>query len=108
MKNELREMLENIRSELNALYEGKAINEDGETADFYDYFNDVLDYEYTINCRREYVGVKVWISLGGPNIWIDTRNGSICGAWGTDRECIWLPSEIAEEIDNIFEELYNC
>ena len=108
MKNELYEMLENIRKEVRSIYEGDATNEDGEAVNFYDYFNDVLDYEYTINCRREYVGVKVWVTLGGPNIWIDTRDGSICGAWGTERESVWLPSEIAAEIDSIFEELYNC
>ena len=44
----------------------------------------------------------------GPNICIDTNYNEIRGFWGSDRESAWLPSEIAEEIDNIFEEIYNC
>lgn len=107
-KKELREYCENIRKELNAIYEGttEETNEDGEPMSMYDYFADVLDYEYTISSTGNLLGVRVYVALGGPNVWIDTRNGEIAGAWGTDRESVWLPSEIAEEIDNVFEEYY--
>ena len=113
--SELRKNLDNIRAELEALYnaeytdeERKEMENNGEAYDLYSYFNDVLDYEYTISSSREYLGAKIWVTLGGPNIHIDTRNGEIRGAWGTERESIWLPSEICVEIDSIFEELYNC
>lgn len=105
--NENLDMLYRIREELEEIYQGKAKTEDGETATFYDYFEDVLDFEYTVNSRREFVGVKVWITLGGPNIWLDTRSQEICLAWGSDREAVWLPSEFCQEIDYIFEEYYN-
>ena len=107
-RNELREYCEGIREELNAIYEGttKEENEDGEPMSMYDYFTDVLDCEYTISSRGDFLGVRVYVTLGGPNVWIDTRNGEIAGAWGTDRESVWLPSEIATEIDSIFEEYY--
>lgn len=113
--NELRTMCENIREELNKLYEAdftdaeiEAMQDNGEATSLYDYFNDVLDYEFTINSDKSYKSVKIWVTLGGPNICIDTGYNEIKGFWGSDRESAWLPSEIAEEIDSIFEELYNC
>ena len=95
-----------IFDELNAIYEGRATNDDGEQASFWDYFSDPLDFEYTISSRGEYMGVRVYVALGGPNIWVDTRRGEIGGAWGCDRADRWLPSEICEEIDSVFSEYY--
>ena len=114
-KNELKTMCENIRKELERLYDAdftdaeiEEIQENGKATSLYDYFNDVLDFEYTINRDKTSKAVKIWVALGGPNICIDTNYNEIRGFWGSDRESAWLPSEIAEEIDNIFEELYNC
>ena len=106
MANELKKYVDGIYDELNAIYEGNATNDDGEQATFYDYFEDPLDFEYTIASNGEYLGVRVYVTLGGPNVWIDTRRGEIGGAWGTDRADRWLPSEIASEIDDIFQEYY--
>ena len=106
MNNELRDYLENIYTELNAIYEGKATNDDGEQATMYDYFEDPLDFEYTIASNGEYLGVRVYVTLGGPNVWIDTRRGEIGGAWGTDRADRWLPREICDEIDEVFQEYF--
>lgn len=108
MKNELQKYCEDIRKELNAIYEGttEEKNEDGEPMSMYDYFSDPLDYEYTISSRGDFLGVCVYVALGGPTVWIDTRRGEICGTWGADKAEAWLPSEIAEEIDQIFEEYY--
>ena len=108
MNNELRDYLENIYHELNEIYECKAMNDDGEPATMYDYFNDPLDFEYTIASNGEYLGVRVYVTLGGPNVWIDTRRGEIGGAWGTDRADRLLPREICDEIDEIFSEYYNA
>ena len=105
-RNELKNYLENIYNELNAIYEGNAKNDDGEQATFYDYFQDPLYFEYTISRNGEYLGVRVYVTIGGPNVWIDTRRGEIGGAWGTERADRWLPPEIASEIDAIFSEYY--
>lgn len=107
-RNELQNYLENIYNELNSIYEGNATNDDGEQTTFYDYFEDPLDYEYTIGADGSYLGVRVYVTLGGPNVWIDTRRGEIGGAWGTDRADRWLPREICDEIDEIFSEYYNA
>jgi hypothetical protein len=105
---ENRQYVENIRTELEAIYNGEAINEDGEQASFYDYFEDALDWTYAINADKSYKAVRVAVTLGGPNVYIDTLMGEIQLFWGTDEERIWLPSEICEEIDQVFEEYYNC
>ena len=115
MTNDLKKYVDGIRDDIKKLYEAEytedereQMEEDGEAYDLYSYFSDVLDIEYTINSSFEYVGAKVYITLGGPNVWIDTREGYVKGAWGCDREEAWIPSEIAEEIDNIFCEYYAC
>lgn len=103
-----KQYVENIRKELEKIYDGKALNEDGEQATFYDYFEDALDIEYTINANRTYKAVTVWITLGGPNVCINTRDHEIQLFWAGERETAWIPSEICDEIDAIFEEYYNC
>lgn len=107
---DLQNYCDSIREELDAIYEGTTDeqNEDGEQMTMWDYFADVLDYEYTIGKSGEFLGVRVYITLGGPNVWIDTRRGEIAGAWGTDRAESLLPNEIANEINDIFREYYEC
>ena len=113
MKNELREYVKRIRDEIKSLYdltpeEIEKREEEGESSSLWDYFADALDVEYTIDSRGEYLGARVYVTLGGPNVWVDTRRGEVGGAWGTDRESVWLPSEICDEIDSIFCEAYEC
>lgn len=106
--NELKKQLENIREDLESIRNAEHLDEDGEIIGLYDYFDDVLDFEYVISSSREYLGAKIWITLGGPNIWIDTRAEQINGAWGNDRATVYIPKNLASEIDAIFEGLYNC
>ena len=70
MKNELKDYCDNIRAELTAIYDGttKEKNDDGETMTMWDYFSDALDYEYTISSSGDYLGVRVYVALGGPNV----------------------------------------
>ena len=112
--NELQKYVDGIAADLRRLYEAdptdeerEAAEENGEAADLYSYFNDVLDIEYTISSRGDFLGARIAVTLGGPNIYIDTREGEVKGYWGTDRAECWIPSEICEEINNIMEEYYD-
>lgn len=106
---ENKKYLQGIREELEAIYNGEAKNEEGEAKSFYDFIcEDVLDYEITLNSSMEYKSCKLWVTLGGPNVYIDTAEQEIKLAWGCDRESLWLPSGICKEIDAIQEEFYNC
>lgn len=111
---ELNAMLANIHEELENLYfanftdeEREELEANGEAYDLYSYFADVLDYEYTINSRKEYSSVKVWLTLGGPNIWIDTADKELHGAWGNNRASVYVGNDICQEIDSIFEDFYH-
>lgn len=114
-RNELRRMCESIANDLKELYDNEFTDEEieereenGEPTSVYDYFNDCLDIEYTISANGDFRGCKIMVACGGPNIWVDTCRGEVFGAWGSDRETAWIPSEICNEIDYIFEEMYNC
>ena len=103
---ENRNYLEGIREEIENYYNG--FEEDGEEKGMYDYLTDVIDYEITLNSSMEYRSCKVWVTLGGPNVWIDTAERELKLAWGGERDSIYLDSDICDEIDAYFEELYNC
>lgn len=105
--NENRNYCKNIAEELKSIYNGEVKNDDGETMTLYDYMRDVLDFEYTITSRREYKSVKIWVTLGGPNVWIDTRDSYIRLAWGSEREEYPLDYDVCDEINDIFEEYFD-
>jgi hypothetical protein len=106
--NENREYCKRIAEELENIYNGAALNEDGESITLYDYFSDVLDFEYTIDSRKQYKSVCIWVTLGGPNVWIDTSDSCVHLAWGSDRETYLLDYDVRDAIDDIFSEYYNC
>ena len=112
--NDLQKYVDGIAADLRKLYEAdptdeerEAAEENGDACDLYSYFTDALDIEYTISSRGDYLGARIAVALGGPNIYIDTREGYVKGYWGTDRKEAWIPSEICEEIDSIMEEYYD-
>ena len=58
---------------------------DGEEPTAYDYLRDALDIEYTISRSREYLGARVLVAFGGPNIWINTRTNTVEGYWASSK-----------------------
>lgn len=105
---ELQNYVDNIALELKAIYNGDQTNDDGEEMTLFDYIADILDVEYTLSSTFELIGVRLWVTLGGPNIYIDTRAGEVVGHWGSDCARAWVPSEICNELTSYFEEYYNC
>lgn len=74
----------------------------------WDYFDDCLDIEYVIGSDKRYRAVVVMIAWGGPNIYINTKTGYVeLYWWGESAKCP-LGNDLIEEIDNYFEELYEC
>jgi len=112
MKNELQEYVNSIREELIRLYENdpsaeemEEAEENGESVSLLTYIGrEALDYEFAVSSRCEYLGAVVWVTLGGPNVCIDTRHGEVRGAWGTERASAWIPSEVCEEMDEFLRE----
>lgn len=74
--------------------------------DIFEYLEDALEIEYTMNSAGEYRGARVAITLGGPNAWIDTRAGELVVYWGSDTAREWLPGSFIEQLDNTLEEYF--
>lgn len=49
-----------------------------------DYLSDVLDYRFTIDSSKRYLGAHILVAYGGMNIWINTMEKCIEGYWGGD------------------------
>jgi hypothetical protein len=79
----------------------------GELINGFDYLNDVLDIEYIVNSRKEYLGAKVLVAFGGPNIWINTRTKQVEGYWWGDKS-IQSYNNDSLDLDDALETLYNC
>jgi hypothetical protein len=85
---------------------GDQTNDDGEPMSAYDYLNDALDIEYIISSKGEYLGARVLVAFGGPNIWIDTRRGIVDGAWWGDRAYAKFDDNIG--LNDAIGELWSC
>lgn len=79
-----------------------------ESISIYDYFDDIFDIEYRIGSNKEYRSVCVMIACGGPNIYIDTATKNVEFYCWSERASYPLSLEAVNEIDNYFEELFNC
>lgn len=84
------------------------VSDDFEQLSICDYLADVLDYEITIDSQLEYRSAKIWVTLGGPNVWIDTAEKAVKLAWGTDRAEYLVDWDACEEIDEYMRDLYTC
>lgn len=83
---------------------------DGATRQLYidDYFdNEVLDIEYTVSGRLDYIAAKMYVGLGGPTVWIDTRDKAVHMSWGTDAAWYPLDTDTAAAVDAAAEEDYD-
>ncbi len=38
----------------------------------YDYFSNSYDMEFIVSADKEYKGIRIWVAVGGPSVWIDT------------------------------------
>lgn len=120
MTNENRDYCARIAQELEDYAAGRCWMVDGETvvsdtepdgADYQmgvdDYLSDALDIEYTVSSRLDYVAARIYVTLGGPTVWIDTRDNAVHLSWGTDTAWYPLDSDTAADVDEAAEEAYD-
>ena len=94
--------------DLNFVHEDESIPEDYDQASMWDYFNDVYDIEYRLNAEREFKSVALMVACGGPNIWVDTGNCKVELFWWGDYAYWPISNDVADEIDEVFSEIYSC
>lgn len=82
--------------------------EEFEELSIYDYFDDFLDIDYTVNRYKEYQSASICIGWGGPNIYIDTNDAYVKLYWGSTREQYPIYYTTRDVIDEWAEELFQC
>lgn len=108
---DLEKMVRNEVKEIKALYEGfdgeevQRREDAGENMDLCDYVGGVLDTEYILDSNFTLIGARLYVAMGGPTIWVDTRDNEVVGSWGTEKVVRWLPYEIADEINDLLVEI---
>ena len=82
-------------------------NEEGEPVHGFDYLEDVLDIQYIVTSEKQYIGARVLVAFGGPNIWINTQTKTIEGYWWDESAfASYYNDEIG--LDEALEEIWNC
>lgn len=80
--------------------------EDWEQLGIYDYMADVLDYDFRIDSQREFSGIRVFVTLGGPTCWIDTERRTVEIRWGGESACYGLLSDTVDAVEEWGRELW--
>lgn len=76
--NGLSEMVRNIANEINTgIYE----TEPEEGCNAFDYLENALDFQWITSNKLEFLGARILVAFGGPNVWIDTHRKEVEGFW---------------------------
>lgn len=70
-----------------------------------DYVDDAIDVEATYGGAGDYRGAKVYVVVGGPTVYIDTRWYAAVGIWGADEASYSIDSSVVEYLDGYIDEL---
>lgn len=71
----------------------------------YDFINDAFDVEITRGLSGDYRGAKLYMTVGGPAIWVDTQTGFVEGRGATDSCSKWVDSDAIDELNEAIEEI---
>ena len=81
---------------------------DPDQLSLYDWFADVLDYEFTIDSTKDFRHGKIWVTLGGPNVWVDTETATVELRWGNESASFPIDYNARDELDEILREIYEA
>jgi len=73
----------------------------------HDYLADALDINYVVSQDAQYLGARILVAFGGPNIWIDTRAGLVEGHWWGDSAAARIDGD-SMGLDECLSELWEC
>ena len=71
-----------------------------------DLMESVLYIEWITFNDHKYKAARLLVAFGGPNVWINTLNGTVDGYWGCDKVQWGFSDEIG--LDDYLEELHGC
>lgn len=89
---------EHLEDQVKAHYE--ALLEDAD-------ISDALDIEVYSNLDKEYLGSRILLSSGGPNVYLDTRFNLMEGYWYSDKYVFEADPSLITQIDSYLEYEWN-
>jgi len=106
-KSDLQSQVDSIAETLSKGFDGyMQDNEFGETQTAMDYLQDVLDIQYIVSGKGEYLGARILVAFGGPNIWVDTQRNVVEGYWWGDYARASFNDYM--DLDDALSELWVC
>ena len=73
----------------------------------FDYIEGVLDVNWVLDSKREFLGARLMVAYGGPTIWIDTATNTVTGGWwGETYSSSWSRDEMG--LDEACSEWFGC
>lgn len=79
--------------------------EDYEPYDISDWLSGSLSIEYTKTLGLDYLnGVRVYVGLGGPTVWVDTRDATVNLRWAVDEAECGISREACDAIEDVISE----
>ena len=79
-----------------------------EQLSMFDYLEDALDFEFTVDAFKHYKHGRVMLACGGPNIYADTGANAVTLFWWGERGEYPLSQDAADVLDGCLSELYDC
>lgn len=76
---------------------------DVEVMGMYDHLGDPLDVNYIVEKSGDVKAGRVYLAIGGPNIWIDTEIKSVVGHWGATRIEAALSDSACVAVNDVLE-----
>ena len=80
---------------------------EGDILSAYDYLQDMLDIEYTLDSQGNFIGALICVAFGGPSIYINTRHQRVEGYWWGEKSMMTYYSD-PMNIDGFCEDLWGC
>lgn len=105
LQNHVDSIAANLTNPPDEWNEGRDIENEGKFSAF-DYLEGALDIEFIVNSRGEYLGARVLVAFGGPNIWVDTRRGVVEGGWWSETASARFDDGLG--LDDALAELWAC
>jgi hypothetical protein len=115
LKNQLQDMCNNIAEQINCgmtyqeaeLDHEEAGADPGDQISAFDWLQRALDIQYIVTGAGEYLGARILVAFGGPNIWVNTQTATVSGYWYGDRcEASFWVDELG--LDDALAELWEC
>lgn len=104
--SDLKAQVQHIAEEISKGFTDEDLNHDGEPMSAMDYLQDCLDIEYIVSRDGSYLGARVLVAFGGPNIWINTRTKTVEGYWWGESSFEGFSDSMG--LDESLEELWEC